>query len=124
MAGGIQTTKVVIVVAAIISSLSLPAYSQGMKKGSHAAPTTETRQPVDEYCVLNAAAVELPNQRAADKSRASGHQGSFAAGIGHPIERDGVPPISGRDAALKDAATASFTSVTLCGQAATLALAR
>jgi hypothetical protein len=35
-------------VAAIISSLSLPAYSQGMKKGSHAAPTTETRQPVDE----------------------------------------------------------------------------
>jgi hypothetical protein len=48
MAGGTQTTKVVIVVAAIISSLTLPAYSQGMKKGSHAAPTTETRQPVDE----------------------------------------------------------------------------
>jgi len=48
MTGGIQTTKMAIVVAAIISSLTLPAYSQGMKKGSHAAPTTETRQPVDE----------------------------------------------------------------------------
>jgi len=48
MAGRIQTTKVAIVVAAIISSLTLPAYSQGMKKGSHSAPTTETRQPVDE----------------------------------------------------------------------------
>jgi hypothetical protein len=48
MAGGIQTTKMAIVVATIISSLTLPAYSQGMKKGSHAAPTTETRQPVDE----------------------------------------------------------------------------
>jgi hypothetical protein len=48
MAGGTQTTKVTIVAAAIISSLTLPAYSQGMKKGSHAAPSTETRQPVDE----------------------------------------------------------------------------
>jgi hypothetical protein len=48
MAGGIQTTKMVIVVAAIISSLTLPAYSQGMKKGSHAAPTPDTRLPVDE----------------------------------------------------------------------------
>jgi hypothetical protein len=48
MARGIQTTKVVIFVAAIVSSLTLPAYSQGMKKGSHAAPTTETRLPVDE----------------------------------------------------------------------------
>jgi len=48
MAGGIHTTKMAIVVTAIISSLTLPAYSQGMKKGSHAAPTTETRQPVDE----------------------------------------------------------------------------
>jgi hypothetical protein len=48
MAGGTQTTKVAIVAAAIVSSLTLPAYSQGMKKGSHAAPSTETRQPVDE----------------------------------------------------------------------------
>jgi hypothetical protein len=48
MAGGTQTTKVAIVAAVIISSLTLPAYSQGMKKGSHAAPSTETRQPVDE----------------------------------------------------------------------------
>jgi hypothetical protein len=48
MAGGIQTTKVAIAVAAIISALALPAYSQGLKKGSHAAPTGETRQPVDE----------------------------------------------------------------------------
>ena len=47
MAGGIQTTKVVIVVAAIVS-LTVPAHSQGMKKGSHAAPTTETRPKVDE----------------------------------------------------------------------------
>jgi len=48
MAGWIQTTKVAIVFAAIISSLTLPAYSQGMKKGSHAAPSGETRPKVDE----------------------------------------------------------------------------
>ncbi|WP_249780299.1 hypothetical protein [Bradyrhizobium sp. dw_411] len=48
MAGGMQTTKAVICVAAIMSSLTFPAYSQGLKKGSHAAPTAETRQPIDE----------------------------------------------------------------------------
>jgi hypothetical protein len=48
MAGGTQTTKVAIVVVAILSSLTLPAYSQGMKKGSHAAPTADTRPKVDE----------------------------------------------------------------------------
>ena len=48
MAGGTQTTKMAIAVAAIISSLTLPAYSQGMKKGSHAAPTADTRPKVDE----------------------------------------------------------------------------
>jgi hypothetical protein len=48
MAGGIQTTKVAIVAAAIISSLTFPVYSQGMKKGSHAAPTADTRPKVDE----------------------------------------------------------------------------
>jgi hypothetical protein len=47
MAGGTQTTKMVIVVAAVMS-LTLPAYSQGMKKGSHAAPSTETKPKVDE----------------------------------------------------------------------------
>jgi len=49
MAGGTQTIKAVIVVAAIMSSLTLPAYSQGMgKKGSHAAPSTETKPKIDE----------------------------------------------------------------------------
>jgi hypothetical protein len=48
MAGGIQTTKVVIFVAAIISSLSLPAYSQSFKKGVGPAPSGDTRPKVDE----------------------------------------------------------------------------
>jgi hypothetical protein len=48
MAGGTKAIRVAVAVAAIISSLTLPAYPQGMKKGSHAAPSTETRQPVDE----------------------------------------------------------------------------
>ena len=47
MAGGTQTTKVAIIVA-IVSSLTFPAYSQGLKKGSHAAPTPDTRPRVDE----------------------------------------------------------------------------
>jgi hypothetical protein len=47
MAGGTQTTKMVIVAAAVMS-LTLPAHSQGMKKGSHAAPSTETKPKVDE----------------------------------------------------------------------------
>jgi hypothetical protein len=48
MSGGTKTIKVAIIVAGIISSLTLPAYSQGMKKGSHAAPSTETRPQVDD----------------------------------------------------------------------------
>ncbi len=48
MTGGTKAIKVAIIVAGIISSLTLPAYPQGMRKGSHAAPSTETRQPVDE----------------------------------------------------------------------------
>jgi hypothetical protein len=49
MAGGTQTIKMVGVTAAIMASLALPAYSQGMgKKGNHAAPSTETKPKVDE----------------------------------------------------------------------------
>jgi hypothetical protein len=48
MAGGTKAIGVAAVAAAIVSSLTLPAHAQGMKKGSHAAPTGETRQPVDE----------------------------------------------------------------------------
>ena len=48
MSGGTKAIKAAIVVAAIVSSLTLPAYSQQSLKGSHAAPSTETRQPVDE----------------------------------------------------------------------------
>jgi hypothetical protein len=48
MTGGTKAIKVAIGVAAITSSLTLPAYPQGLKKGSHAAPSGETRQPVDE----------------------------------------------------------------------------
>jgi hypothetical protein len=48
MAGGTKAIKVAVVAAAIISSLALPAYSQGLKKGSHAAPTEDTRPKVDE----------------------------------------------------------------------------
>jgi hypothetical protein len=48
MADGTKAIKVTIVVAAIISSLTLPAYSQSSRKGSHAAPTTDTRPKVDD----------------------------------------------------------------------------
>jgi hypothetical protein len=48
MTGGTKAIKVAIGVAAITSLLTLPAYPQGLKKGSHAAPSGETRQPVDE----------------------------------------------------------------------------
>ena len=48
MAGGTKAIKVAVAVAAIISSLTVPAYPQSSRKGSHAAPTGETRQPVDE----------------------------------------------------------------------------
>lgn len=48
MADRTKAIKLTIVVAAIISSLTLPAYSQSSRKGSHAAPSTETKQPVDE----------------------------------------------------------------------------
>ena len=48
MTGRTKAIRVAIAVAASISSLTLPAYPQGLKKGSHAAPSGETRQPVDE----------------------------------------------------------------------------
>ena len=47
MAGGTKAIKGAVVVA-IVLSLAFPAHAQGMKKGSHAAPSGETRQPVDE----------------------------------------------------------------------------
>jgi hypothetical protein len=52
MAGGTQTTKVIIVLAAIlaaiISSLTVPAYSQSFKKGVNPAPSGEGRPKVDD----------------------------------------------------------------------------
>jgi hypothetical protein len=54
MTGGTKSIKVAIIVAGIISSLTLPAYPQGMRKGSHAAPSTETRPAVDEKAYKSA----------------------------------------------------------------------
>lgn len=54
MADGTKAIKVTIVVAAIISSLTLPAYSQSSRKGSHAAPTPDTRPKVDEKAYQSA----------------------------------------------------------------------
>jgi hypothetical protein len=48
MADGTKAITAAIVVAAIMSSLTLPAYSQASKKGSHAAPAPDTRPKVDE----------------------------------------------------------------------------
>ena len=48
MTGGTKAIKVATAVVTVISLLTLPAYPQGLKKGSHAAPSGETRQPVDE----------------------------------------------------------------------------
>ena len=48
MAGGTKAIRVVVAVAAIISSLTLPAYPQSFKKGVGSGAPTETRQPVDE----------------------------------------------------------------------------
>ena len=48
MSGGTKAIKAAIFVAAIMSSLTLPAYSQSFKKGSNAAPSGEARQRVDE----------------------------------------------------------------------------
>jgi hypothetical protein len=62
MSGGTKTIKVAILVAGIISSLTLPAYSQGMKKGSHAAPSTDTRPKVDEKA-YKAALERIPDPK-------------------------------------------------------------
>jgi hypothetical protein len=48
MSAGTKAIKAGIVVAAILSSLTLPAHAQAMKKGSHAAPSSEPRPQVDE----------------------------------------------------------------------------
>ena len=49
MIGGARAIKTSIVVAAIVSLASLPAYSQGMgKKGGSHAPPAEPRPRVDE----------------------------------------------------------------------------
>ena len=59
MAGGMQTTKVVIVVAAIMSSLTLPAFSQSFKKGVTPTPSGEGKPRVDEKA-YNAALDRIP----------------------------------------------------------------
>ncbi len=49
MSGGAKAIGIPIVVAAIISLATLPAYSQGMgKKGGSHAPPAEARPKVDE----------------------------------------------------------------------------
>ncbi len=48
MAVGIQTIKVAIGVAAIVSSLTIPDYSQSFKKGVNPAPSGESKPKVDE----------------------------------------------------------------------------
>ncbi len=49
MTGGARTIKIPIVVAAIISLATLPAYAQGMgRKGGSHAPPGEARPPIDE----------------------------------------------------------------------------
>ena len=49
MIGGAKAIRIPIVVAAIVSLATLPAYSQGMgKKGGSHAPATEARPKVDE----------------------------------------------------------------------------
>jgi hypothetical protein len=51
---GTKAIKIAIVAATIISSLTLPAYPQGLKKGTHAAPSTDTRPKVDEKAYKDA----------------------------------------------------------------------
>ncbi|MGO8911995.1 MAG: hypothetical protein ACLQDM_22075 [Bradyrhizobium sp.] len=49
MSGGAKAIKIPIVVAAIISLLAVPAYSQGMgKKGGRGGPPTENKPKIDE----------------------------------------------------------------------------
>jgi hypothetical protein len=49
MSSGAKAIKVPIVVAAIISLIAVPAYSQGMgKKGGRGGPPTESHPKVDE----------------------------------------------------------------------------
>jgi hypothetical protein len=62
MAGGIQTTKVAIAVAAIISLLTLPAYSQSFKKGVTPSPSGESKPKVDEKA-YNAALDRIPTPK-------------------------------------------------------------
>ena len=69
MAGGIQTTKIAIAVAAIISSLTLssltsPAYSQSFKKGVTPSPSGESKPKVDEKA-YNAALDRIPTPKQA-----------------------------------------------------------
>jgi hypothetical protein len=54
MTGKTKAIKIAIVAATIISSLTLPAYPQGLKKGTHAAPSTDTRPKVDEKAYKDA----------------------------------------------------------------------
>ena len=53
MTAGTKAIRIAIVAATIISSLTLPAYPQ-LKKGSHAAPSTDTRPKVDEKAYKDA----------------------------------------------------------------------
>ena len=48
MSAGTRAIKAAIAVAAVFSSLLVPAYAQQSLKKSHVPPSTETRQPVDE----------------------------------------------------------------------------
>ena len=48
MAGGLKTVGPVSVIAATLLLFVPPAHAQMAKKGSHAAPSTEQKPPVDE----------------------------------------------------------------------------
>ena len=55
MSGGAKAVKLPIVVAALISLLTLPAYAQGMgKKGGSHAPAGESHPKIDEKAYKDA----------------------------------------------------------------------
>lgn len=62
MADETRTTKMAIVVAAIVSLLTFPAYSQSFKKGVPPAPSGESRPMVDEKA-YNAALDRIPTPK-------------------------------------------------------------
>lgn len=75
MAGDTKAIRVAVVVASIISSLTLPAYAQSFKKGVGSAAPTDTRPKVDEKA-YNAALDRIPTPK----------QGYDPWGVARPTE--------------------------------------